>query len=67
MAYKYRYSNWLSTGLAARKFPNSGSNPGSEWAVSAALDDLVYVRFLSRINFGINYYCGIGLFVIFFI
>ncbi|XP_017219163.1 conserved oligomeric Golgi complex subunit 2 [Daucus carota subsp. sativus] len=38
-----RYSNWLSTGLAARKFPNSGSNPGSEWAVSAALDDLVYV------------------------
>ncbi|KAL6537358.1 Conserved oligomeric Golgi complex subunit 2 [Orobanche minor] len=38
-----RYSNWLSTGLAARKVPNSGSNPGSEWAASVASDDLVYV------------------------
>ncbi|KAK1363250.1 Conserved oligomeric Golgi complex subunit 2 [Heracleum sosnowskyi] len=38
-----RYSNWLSTGLAVRKVPNLGSNPGSEWAVSAAPDDLVYV------------------------
>ncbi|KAK1376018.1 Conserved oligomeric Golgi complex subunit 2 [Heracleum sosnowskyi] len=38
-----RYSNWLSAGLAARKVPNSGSNPGSEWAASVASDDLVYV------------------------
>ncbi|CAL5440780.1 unnamed protein product [Camellia sinensis] len=34
-----RYSNWLSSGLAARKAGNEGSNPGSEWAISAVPDD----------------------------
>ncbi|CAL5444509.1 unnamed protein product [Camellia sinensis] len=37
-----RYSNWLSSGLAARKAGNEGSNPGSEWAISAVPDDFVY-------------------------
>ncbi|KAK2978188.1 hypothetical protein RJ640_030361 [Escallonia rubra] len=31
------------TGLAARKANKSGSNPGSEWAVAAIPDDLVYL------------------------
>ncbi|XP_057460047.1 LOW QUALITY PROTEIN: conserved oligomeric Golgi complex subunit 2-like [Actinidia eriantha] len=38
-----RYSNWLSAGLAARKAGNSGSNPVSEWAISAIPDDFVYI------------------------
>ncbi|KAL3528104.1 hypothetical protein ACH5RR_012760, partial [Cinchona calisaya] len=38
-----RYSNWLSTGLAARKSGNLGSNASSEWAVSAAPDDFIYL------------------------
>ncbi|KAI7986079.1 Conserved oligomeric Golgi complex subunit 2 [Camellia lanceoleosa] len=38
-----RYSNWLSSGLAARKAGNAGSNPGSEWAISAVPDDFVYI------------------------
>ncbi|KAL5750742.1 hypothetical protein ACOSP7_025345 [Xanthoceras sorbifolium] len=38
-----RYSNWLSSGLAARKVGNSGSNPGNEWAISAAPDDFIYI------------------------
>ncbi|KAA3476168.1 conserved oligomeric Golgi complex subunit 2 [Gossypium australe] len=38
-----RYSNWLSSGLAARKKGSAGSNPGCEWALSAAPDDFVYV------------------------
>ncbi|KAE8668942.1 elongation factor 1-delta 1-like isoform X1 [Hibiscus syriacus] len=38
-----RYSNWLSSGLAARKKGSAGSNPGCEWALSAASDDFVYV------------------------
>ncbi|OMO52866.1 COG2 complex component [Corchorus capsularis] len=38
-----RYSNWLSSGLAARKKGSAGSNPGCEWAISAAPDDFVYV------------------------
>ncbi|GMQ09744.1 hypothetical protein CsSME_00053011 [Camellia sinensis var. sinensis] len=38
-----RYSNWLSSGLAARKAGNEGSNPGSEWAISAVPDDFVYI------------------------
>lgn len=41
-----RYSNWLSSGLAARKM-GTGSNPGSEWAVAAAPDDLIYVSMIS--------------------
>lgn len=38
-----RYANWLSSGLAARKSGNTASNPGSESAISAVPDDLVYV------------------------
>ncbi|KAK0588047.1 hypothetical protein LWI29_033456 [Acer saccharum] len=38
-----RYSNWLSSGLAARKVGNSGANPGNEWAISAAPDDFIYI------------------------
>ncbi|KAK1565522.1 hypothetical protein Q3G72_028646 [Acer saccharum] len=38
-----RYSNWLSSGLAARKVGNSGANPGNEWAISASLDDFIYI------------------------
>ncbi|KAE8654776.1 elongation factor 1-delta 1-like isoform X1 [Hibiscus syriacus] len=38
-----RYSNWLSSGLAARKKGSAGSNPGCEWALSAVPDDFVYV------------------------
>lgn len=51
-----RYSNWLSAGLAARKLGNSGSNPGSEWAVSAVLDDLVYV--INDLNCLVEEVCG---------
>ncbi|XP_027179730.1 conserved oligomeric Golgi complex subunit 2 [Coffea eugenioides] len=38
-----RYSNWLLTGLAARKSKNTGSSAGSEWAISAAADDFIYI------------------------
>ncbi|EOY26018.1 Golgi organization, COG2 isoform 1 [Theobroma cacao] len=38
-----RYSNWLSSGLAARKKGSAGANPGCEWALSAAPDDFVYI------------------------
>ncbi|XVF71036.1 hypothetical protein PTKIN_Ptkin12aG0002500 [Pterospermum kingtungense] len=38
-----RYSNWLSSGLAARKKGSVGSNPGCEWALSAAPEDFVYI------------------------
>ncbi|KAL0556983.1 hypothetical protein IC582_005501 [Cucumis melo] len=37
-----RYSNWLSSGLAARN-TGTGSHPGSEWAVAATPDDLIYI------------------------
>ncbi|KAJ9163878.1 hypothetical protein P3X46_023505 [Hevea brasiliensis] len=38
-----RYSNWLSSGLAARKTSNTGSYSGYEWAISAIPDDFVYI------------------------
>ncbi|KAK6924690.1 COG complex component, COG2, C-terminal [Dillenia turbinata] len=38
-----RYSNWLSSGLAARKSGSTSPQPGSEWAISAVPDDFVYV------------------------
>ncbi|KAG9129415.1 hypothetical protein Leryth_018479 [Lithospermum erythrorhizon] len=38
-----RYSNWLSTGLAARKTGDSGVSQGCEWAISASPDDLIYI------------------------
>ncbi|XP_024924466.2 conserved oligomeric Golgi complex subunit 2 isoform X2 [Ziziphus jujuba] len=37
-----RYSNWLSSGLTARKVGNAGSNSGNEWAISAVPEDFVY-------------------------
>ncbi|KAF5730942.1 conserved oligomeric Golgi complex subunit 2 isoform X2 [Tripterygium wilfordii] len=38
-----RYSNWLSSGLAARKTGNAGSNPGGEWATSAVPEEFIYI------------------------
>lgn len=38
-----RFSNWLSAGLNARKDGNTNANQGSEWAISAAPDDFLYV------------------------
>ncbi|XP_057972331.1 conserved oligomeric Golgi complex subunit 2 [Malania oleifera] len=38
-----RYTSWLSSGLAARKAGNTSPNPGSEWAISAAPEDFIYI------------------------
>ncbi|KAK7265566.1 hypothetical protein RJT34_33187 [Clitoria ternatea] len=38
-----RYSNWLSSGLTARKNHNTSTSPGCEWAVSAVIDDFIFV------------------------
>ncbi|KAI5569434.1 hypothetical protein BDE02_12G077000 [Populus trichocarpa] len=38
-----RFSNWLSSGLAARKTGNTGSNSGYEWAASAVPNDFLYI------------------------
>ncbi|KAA8542136.1 hypothetical protein F0562_023288 [Nyssa sinensis] len=38
-----RYTHWLSAGLTARKTGNAGSSPGTEWAISAVPDDLIYI------------------------
>ncbi|KAG6753203.1 hypothetical protein POTOM_043250 [Populus tomentosa] len=38
-----RFSNWLSSGLAARKMGNTGSNAGYEWAASAVPNDFLYI------------------------
>ncbi|KAF7838181.1 conserved oligomeric Golgi complex subunit 2 [Senna tora] len=38
-----RYSNWLSSGLTARKTGNTSTSPGCEWAVSAVADDFVFI------------------------
>lgn len=38
-----RYSNWLSSGLRAWSTGNANANPGSEWAISAAPEDFIYV------------------------
>ncbi|KAL0003077.1 hypothetical protein SO802_016858 [Lithocarpus litseifolius] len=37
-----RYSNWLSSRLAARKKGNTVSSSGCEWAVSAVPEDFIY-------------------------
>jgi len=42
-----RYSNWLSSGLAARKKGNAVSSSGCEWAVSAVPEDFIYVSIVS--------------------
>ncbi|PON72169.1 COG complex component [Trema orientale] len=39
-----RYSNWLTSGLAARKAGNNASsNSGFEWAIRAVPEDFIYV------------------------
>lgn len=38
-----RYSTWLSTGLSARRMGKTVSSPGTEWAISAAPEELIYV------------------------
>ncbi|PIA51192.1 hypothetical protein AQUCO_01100194v1 [Aquilegia coerulea] len=38
-----RYSTWLSSGLGARRMGRTGSNLGSEWAISAVPEDFIYV------------------------
>ncbi|KAK9748308.1 hypothetical protein RND81_02G049400 [Saponaria officinalis] len=38
-----RYSNWLSFGLRARTSDNRDGTTGSEWAISAAPEDLIYI------------------------
>ncbi|WVZ10933.1 hypothetical protein V8G54_015463 [Vigna mungo] len=38
-----RYSSWLSSGLTARKNHNTSTGPGCEWAVSAVIDDFIFV------------------------
>ncbi|CAK7336686.1 unnamed protein product [Dovyalis caffra] len=38
-----RFSNWLSSGLAARKMGNTGPNSGYKWAASAVPNDFLYI------------------------
>ncbi|CAL0325294.1 unnamed protein product [Lupinus luteus] len=38
-----RYSSWLSSGLTARKNRNTSTSTGCEWAVSAVIDDFIFV------------------------
>ncbi|MED6184990.1 Conserved oligomeric Golgi complex subunit 2 [Stylosanthes scabra] len=38
-----RYSNWLSSGLNARKNRSANTNSGFQWALSAVIDDFIYV------------------------
>ncbi|CAK8562890.1 unnamed protein product [Lathyrus sativus] len=38
-----RYSNWLSSGLTARKSHSTSTSTGREWAVSAVIDDFILV------------------------
>jgi hypothetical protein len=42
-----RFSNWLSSGLDARKTGNTSSNSGYEWAASAVPSDFLYVSVMS--------------------
>ncbi|KAL9677212.1 hypothetical protein QQ045_005440 [Rhodiola kirilowii] len=50
-----RYSNWLSSGLSARKTGNINSGTGSEWAISAAADDFIYILHdLNRLKLDIS-------------
>ncbi|KAK6123717.1 hypothetical protein DH2020_042531 [Rehmannia glutinosa] len=51
-----RYSNWLSAGLNARKAGNASANPGSEWAISAASDDFLYI--IHDLNCLVEEVCG---------
>ncbi|XP_058752104.1 conserved oligomeric Golgi complex subunit 2-like [Vicia villosa] len=38
-----RYSNWLSSGLTARKSHSTSTSTGREWAASAVIDDFILV------------------------
>ncbi|KAF9603021.1 hypothetical protein IFM89_033648 [Coptis chinensis] len=38
-----RYSTWLSSGLRARRMDHTGTNPGTQWAISAVPEDFIYV------------------------
>ncbi|KAF5476570.1 hypothetical protein F2P56_003311 [Juglans regia] len=52
-----RYSNWLSSGLAARKVVgNTVSSPGCEWAISAVPEDFIFI--IHDINFLAKEICG---------
>ncbi|GFP87982.1 conserved oligomeric golgi complex subunit 2 [Phtheirospermum japonicum] len=51
-----RYSNWLSAGLNARKAGNASATSGSEWAISAASDDFLYV--IHDLNCLVEEVCG---------
>lgn len=51
-----RYSNWLSSGLAARKKGNAVSSSGCEWAVSAVPEDFIYI--IHDINCLASEVCG---------
>ncbi|KAE8123920.1 hypothetical protein FH972_018837 [Carpinus fangiana] len=51
-----RYSNWLSSGLAARKMGNTGSSSGFEWVVSAVPDDFIYI--IHDVNCLVKEVCG---------
>ncbi|CAA0806933.1 Unknown protein [Striga hermonthica] len=52
-----RYSNWLSAGLNARKAGNAtATTSGSEWAISTAPDDFLYV--IHDINCLVEEICG---------
>ncbi|GER31966.1 conserved oligomeric Golgi complex subunit [Striga asiatica] len=51
-----RYSNWLSAGLNARKAGNATATSGSEWAISTAPDDFLYI--IHDINFLVEEICG---------
>ncbi|XP_075661883.1 conserved oligomeric Golgi complex subunit 2 [Castanea sativa] len=51
-----RYSNWLSSGLAARKKGNTASSSGCEWAVSAVPEDFIYI--IHDINCLASEVCG---------
>lgn len=51
-----RYSNWLSTGLGARKAGYAAASSGSEWAISASPDDFLYV--IHDLNNLVEEVCG---------
>ncbi|KAH8486739.1 hypothetical protein Peur_069848 [Populus x canadensis] len=51
-----RFSNWLSSGLDARKTGNTSSNSGYEWAASAVPSDFLYI--IHDINCLVTEVCG---------
>ncbi|KAJ6339598.1 hypothetical protein OIU77_007534 [Salix suchowensis] len=51
-----RFSNWLSSGLDARKMGNTSSSSGYEWAASAVPNDFLYI--IHDINCLVTEVCG---------